>query len=122
MRKTERLLRIKKCTHQYEKYWAPFENKEKIPTDMRNTERHLRLMKNDPTIYEKYWAPFENKKKTTFRYEKYWAPFEIKEKWHWAPLENKEKIPTDMKNTERLLRLKKNDKNTTIYYVKQRDY
>ena len=48
---------------------------------MRNTERHLRLKKNDPTIYEKYWAPFENK----------------------------EKITTDMKNTERLLRLKKND-------------
>jgi len=46
------------------------------------------------TIYEKYWAPLENKEKNTHRYEKYWAPFE-----------NIEHLPTDMRNTECLLRI-----------------
>ena len=31
MRNTEYLLEINKITHRYEKYWAPFENKEKLP-------------------------------------------------------------------------------------------
>ena len=69
---------------------------------MRNTDRLLRLKKKYPTIYEKHWAPFEIKENDPTIYEKY-----------LAPLENKANLLTDMRNTERLLRLKKND--PTIY-------
>ena len=52
----------RKITHRYEKYWH-FENKGKLPTDMRNTERLLRIKTQYPA-YEIYsWAPFENKEK-----------------------------------------------------------
>jgi hypothetical protein len=51
MRNTEHFLRIKKSHPTiYEKHLAPFENEGKLPTDMINTQRLLRIKDNYPPI------------------------------------------------------------------------